>query len=139
MVELLTLAVLYTVILKTMVKHGLQENPGPTFTNSSTSLGMCKLDYGEYKNSIAMIYNPDNNRKILELAISQDNGKTWIKKVLESTSKEGPVKYEYPSITQVPNGDLYISFTHTGEPQPDDQTIGIVRISPNKILAQNNI
>jgi hypothetical protein len=120
--------------------------PSINFRNYSSSLSAYKLPYGEYAGSLVVVYNLDRHRKVLAIAMSRDNGKTWKKLIIEqadrSKDSNSNESFQYPSITQSADGKLYISFTHY---YPNDleychvehdkaafdcQNIGTVRFSP---------
>lgn len=113
--------------------------PSSNFRNNNSSLSVTKMTYGKYAGDIALVYNPDDRRNTLEVAISKDDGVTWHKKIVERVNEGGAERFEYPSITRASDGDLYISFTHDLDPafcsgHKDCQTIGVIRISPVTLL-----
>ena len=108
--------------------------PSLNFRNNNSSLSVTKMTYGKYSGDIALAYNPDDNRNTLEVAISKDDGVTWDKKIVEQANEGGVERFEYPSITQASDGNLYVSFTHDLDPilcsgHHDCQNIGVISIS----------
>lgn len=122
--------------------------PSINFRNYSSSLVAYKLPYGNYKDSLVVVYNLDRHRKVLAIAMSRDNGKTWKKLIIEQANGSDNESFQYPSIVQSADGFLHISFSHF---YPNDltychvkssnaanscQNIGTVSILPQKIWKQ---
>ncbi|WP_422381896.1 exo-alpha-sialidase [Marinicellulosiphila megalodicopiae] len=85
----------------------------PVFTNPNASIDVISIT----QNLWLMAYNPlDLKRQALGLAISVDQGKTWMhkkwveKRVTKPKSKK--IEYSYPSLKMKKNGDIALSYTH---------------------------
>ena len=115
--------------------------------NHSSSLAVYKLPYGQdgqYKNSWVLAYNPDDHRKTLQLALSEDEGETWSYRVLkQGNAKDDGNTFEYPSITQAPSGHIILSYSYfaatadfpQGKKAP--QTIQTAIVEPAWIKGKN--
>lgn len=82
--------------------------------NPNSSLEVLALRDGRW----VMVYNRseiEDDRHILTIALSQDEGKTWPwQRDLESTPGG---RFHYPSVIQTRDGRVHVSYTHQGGPR----------------------
>jgi predicted neuraminidase len=83
------------------------------------------LDIGNFDSSVALLRlasgrlllaaNPENGRHLLQLFLSDDDGKTWQAARIVESDPAGKAEYSYPALLQTSDGRIHLAYTYRRE------------------------
>jgi predicted neuraminidase len=84
-----------------------RESASPGIGNPDSSVALLRLASGR----LLLAANPLNGRYLLQLFLSDDNGKTWRASRVVESDPNGEAEYSYPALLQTSDGRIHLAYT----------------------------